>query len=55
MVREPRFTPGGLAYHAMNRTRGSIKLFEDAGGYELFERILTVALTERVTTMKGTR
>lgn len=40
MARRPRFSPGGIAYHVMNRTWGKIDLFEDAGDYEAFERVL---------------
>jgi putative transposase len=52
MARKPRFSPGGLAYHVMNRTWGSIELFEDAGDYEAFERVLAEALTEREKSMR---
>ena len=40
MARRPRFSPGGIAYHVMNRTWGKMELFEDAGDYEAFERVL---------------
>jgi putative transposase len=51
MARKPRNAPGGLAYHVMNRTWGKIDLFEDAGDYEAFERVLAEAV-ERETTMR---
>ncbi|MGA2439756.1 MAG: transposase [Tepidisphaeraceae bacterium] len=44
MARKPRFAPGGLAYHVMNRTWGTIELFQDAGDYEAFERVLAQAV-----------
>jgi putative transposase len=44
MARKPRFAPGGIAYHVMNRTWGSLDLFEDAGDYEAFERVLAEAV-----------
>jgi putative transposase len=44
MARKPRFAPGGLAYHVMNRTWGMIELFQDAGDYEAFERVLAEAV-----------
>ena len=43
MARRSRFSPGGIAYHVMNRTWGKIDLFEDAGDYEAFERVLAEA------------
>ena len=43
MARKPRNAPGGLAYHVMNRTWGKIDLFQDAGDYEAFERVLAEA------------
>src|ERR1017187_6062285 len=44
MARKPRFSPGGLAYHVMNRTWGKIDLFEDAGDYAAFEKVLVEAI-----------
>jgi putative transposase len=44
MPRKPRFAAGGLAYHVMNRTWVNTELFEDAGDYEAFERLLAEAL-----------
>jgi putative transposase len=44
MARKPRFSPGGIAYHVMNRTWGAIELFQDAGDYEAFERVLAEAV-----------
>ncbi len=49
MARKPRFAPGGLAYHVMNRTWGQIDLFEDAGDYEAFERVLAEAIDRQPT------
>ena len=43
MARKPRFSPGGIAYHVMNRTWGGIELFEDEADYEAFERVLAEA------------
>ena len=51
MARKPRNAPGGLAYHVMNRTWGKIDLFEDAGDYEAFERVLAQAV-EREKSMR---
>jgi hypothetical protein len=31
MARKPRFSPGGLAYHVMNRARVNTELFEGRG------------------------
>ena len=52
MARKPRFSPGGLAYHVMNRTWGQIVLFEDSGDFEAFERVLAEAVSEREKTMR---
>lgn len=43
MARRPRTVLGGLAYHVMNRVAGKQDLFEDAGDYEAFERVLAEA------------
>lgn len=51
MARKPRFCPGGIAYHVMNRTWGGIDLFEDDAAYEAFERVLAEA-AEREPTMR---
>lgn len=45
MPRGPRISRAGIAYHVMNRTWGKIDLFEDAGDYEAFERVLAEAVT----------
>src|SRR5215831_4848133 len=52
MARKPRFAPGGLAYHVMNRTWPGLELFQDGGDYEAFERVLAEALQEREKTMR---
>jgi putative transposase len=52
MARKPRFSPGGLAYHVMNRTWGKLELFEDAGDYEAFERVLAESLDGREKSMR---
>jgi putative transposase len=44
MARKPRFSPGGLAYHVMNRTWPGVELFEDDGDYQAFEKVLTEAV-----------
>lgn len=51
MARKPRFSPGKIAYHVMNRTWGRIDLFDDDGDYEAFERVLSEAV-ERETSMR---
>lgn len=43
MARQRRVSAGGVAYHVMNRTWGKMELFEDAGDYEAFERVLAEA------------
>ena len=52
MARKSRFASGGLAYQVMNRTWGKMDLFEDAGDYEAFERVLAEALGEREKSMR---
>ena len=49
MARKRRHCPGGIAYHVMNRTWGRIDLFEDAGDYEAFERVLAEAIARDPT------
>jgi len=44
MPRVTRQTPGGIAYHVMNRASGRLDLFQDAGDYEAFERVLSQAI-----------
>jgi putative transposase len=51
MARKPRFSPGGLAYHVMNRASVKIDLFDDAADYDAFERVLAEA-TKREATMR---
>jgi len=43
MARKPRFAPGGIAYHVMNRTWPGVDLFETDADYEAFERVLAEA------------
>jgi putative transposase len=40
MPRTARVTPGGLVYHVLNRGVGRMTLFEKAGDYESFVRVL---------------
>lgn len=40
MGRPLRTTPGGLAYHVLNRANARMRLFEDAGDYAAFERVM---------------
>jgi putative transposase len=40
MPRPLRQAPGGLAYHVLNRGAGRMRIFEKAGDYEAFERVL---------------
>jgi putative transposase len=40
MPRRPRISTGGLAYHVLNRRAGRLPLFEKAGDYAAFEKIL---------------
>jgi putative transposase len=49
MARKPRFSPGGLAYHVMNRASVKIDLFDDAGDYDAFERVLAEAAKREAT------
>lgn len=43
MPRRLRCCPGGLAYHVMNRSAGRATIFDDAGDYAAFERVLAEA------------
>jgi hypothetical protein len=40
MPRAPRFAPGGYVYHALNRAVARLPLFEKAGDFDAFERVL---------------
>jgi len=44
MARKPRVSPGGLAYHVMNRTWPGVDLFEDDADYQAFEKVLAEAV-----------
>jgi putative transposase len=43
MPRRARVTPGGLAYHVLNRTVAGLPLFRKDADYEAFERIMIEA------------
>ena len=43
MPREPRATPGGFVYHALNRVVARLPLFQKGGDFEAFERVLIEA------------
>ena len=43
MARKPRFAPGGLVYHVLNRSAGRSILFRRDGDFEAFERLLVEA------------
>src|SRR6266567_1735105 len=45
MARKPRFVPGGIAYHVMNRAAPGIDLFRHDPDYAAFERTLAQAVT----------
>ena len=47
MPRRARSVCGGLVYHVLNRGNARATIFEDAGDYAAFERVLRQAL-ERV-------
>jgi putative transposase len=49
MLRYPRSALGGFVYHALNRGVARLPLFEKAGDYEAFERVLAEALQEHPT------
>lgn len=44
MPRQPRHTPGGYAYHILNRGVGRMQLFDDEGDYLAFLRVLSEGL-----------
>jgi putative transposase len=49
MARKPRFSPGNIAYHVMNRVGPNLELFQDAGDYQAFEKVLAEALKREPT------
>jgi putative transposase len=40
MARVKRLTPGGVAYHVMNRRTAGLPLFDEPGDYDAAERVL---------------
>ena len=44
MPRTARHTPGGYAYHVLNRGVGRMQLFDDEGDYLAFEKVLVEGL-----------
>ena len=46
MPRRARQTPGGYAYHALNRATARLKLFRKAADYAAFLRVLDEALEQ---------
>lgn len=53
MPRGPRYAPGGLVYHALNRAVARLPLFEKDGDYAAFERVLALALAKHPTRLLG--
>ncbi len=43
MPRAPRAAAGGIVYHVLNRGNAKMQIFERAGDYEAFERVLQQA------------
>jgi putative transposase len=43
MPRAPRITVPGIPYHVLNRANGGMPLFQNAGDFQAFERILSAA------------
>ena len=52
MARKPRFAPGNIAYHVMNRTWGNIQLLEDGPDCQAFQPVLAEAI-EREESLRG--
>jgi putative transposase len=46
MTRGPRYAPGGIVYHVLNRGVARLPLFEKPADYEAFLRVLAEALHE---------
>ena len=46
MPRTARVAPGGMVFHALNRGVARMQVFEKAGDYEAFERVLAETLVE---------
>jgi putative transposase len=49
MPRHPRYAPGGLVYHALNRAVARLPLFQKDADYDAFERVLGEAFAEHPT------
>ena len=53
MPRCARVAPGGYVYHALNRGVARLALFEKAGDYEAFERVLVEAVERHPIRLLG--
>jgi len=49
MPRKARQAPGGLVYHVLNRAVARLPLFQKAGDFEAFERVMVAAMEEHPT------
>ena len=49
MPRTARVAPGGMVFHMLNRGVARMQVFEKAGGYQAFERVLKETLHETPT------
>ena len=46
MPRTARIAPGGMVFHVLNRGVARMQIFEKAGDYQAFERVLEETLQE---------
>jgi len=53
MPRAARFAPGGYVYHALNRAVARLPLFEKAGDFDAFERVMVEALARHPIRVLG--
>ena len=44
MPRRPRYAPGGLVYHVLNRANARAEIFHDSADYAAVERVLAESL-----------
>ena len=55
MGRPLRTTDGGLVYHVLNRTNARMRIFDEPGDYDAFERTVEQPAVPRGIAARSTR
>lgn len=53
MARQARVAPGGQVYHVLNRAVARLRIFETAGDYQAFERVIQEGLERHPVRLLG--